>query len=592
MYFDTSAMVSAYNAGGTALLDKYISTAQALGYKVALTDAVQIELSRTYSGAMDGWVANNVNSNRLTLAPTSEGALLRASILGDPVPSNFTATNAGERSIAERLVGDSRENRISTVFSDDQKFWPNRQVTAEYDKAIKYNIDKVRYTNGEMLSNATLTGALTAEEAGSYRNALTTSAEPYKPGGNDYLKSKLPTDAQLVQLANGTPVEGVRTIGAFGRVLAFAGGAMVLLDAGMTTVKAATQLKEGDNIGAGETVSEFGGRVGGAILLGELGMLTFGGFGSVVPGVGTTVGGLFGMLVGGFIGGYLGEAGAKQLYGRIFRNGEPAPPINPEEIDPRLTDNRTILYTNTEMSDLQRTLFEAGYSRPQVNFFTETVKTRWLDLRSADPDAPIQNAIDDVLANPANFPAGSSQTFSRDTNGDGIADTRTTTVPGENETSIWTDRLDTSGRVVATEGIDMSFEGLLRTYAKTFDSQGDFTGQTSIDINSDRRGSIVSSRGTRIEFAAGTVEGINRAADTSPEITLSSSSGGATRTLTLDATSGAATYSVDGNAVVLDAGSELTLYTDGTLDAWNTFSDGVTRDIEKYSASADRQSTR
>jgi hypothetical protein len=158
------------------------------------------------------------------------------------------------------------------------------------------------------------------------------------------------------------------------RFLKVAGPVMVALDAATSYAKASGQWHAGQRDIAAETLSEFGGRVAGAFVGAEGFGLLFGGVGSVIPGLGTTVGGLAGAMIGGIGGAYLGERDAKQLCHQITEWGKNAHPKNqPTKPKDKLADLPPIGSNDPDLKELQENMYEAGFERAEVDLIGRIV---------------------------------------------------------------------------------------------------------------------------------------------------------------------------------------------------------------------------
>jgi hypothetical protein len=183
------------------------------------------------------------------------------------------------------------------------------------------------------------------------------------------------------------------------RTLKIAGPAMLAFDAATTYAKASDQWQNGAKDDAAETLAAFGGRVGGAFIGAESLGLMLGGFGSVVPGLGTTVGALVGGLIGGAVGAYVGEEKTKELCRQIIewahgRADASGPRLadqygeNIGQLSPVGDGSRD--FTQASVVQLQREMSRCGYSAPEANFVCELVSGRIVGEAARDPDAPWQ----------------------------------------------------------------------------------------------------------------------------------------------------------------------------------------------------------
>ena len=149
-------------------------------------------------------------------------------------------------------------------------------------------------------------------------------------------------------------------------------------------------------------MSEFAGRTAGALILGEALGLTFAGFGSVVPGLGTTIGALAGGIFGGVLGAGLGETGARALCDSIIhalnshagpgKNGErlaaQAPHSTPNagrgdlSIPPHVLEHKRHAFLNPHVRHLQKMMLRSGYAHPETNFVCKAVTGRLIARHS------------------------------------------------------------------------------------------------------------------------------------------------------------------------------------------------------------------
>jgi len=160
------------------------------------------------------------------------------------------------------------------------------------------------------------------------------------------------------------------------RYLKVAGPAMLAFDAATSYAKAAEELDKGNQEAAAKTLAEFGGRAAGAFVGAEACGLAFAGFGSVIPGLGTTVGALAGILIGGAVGAYLGEKGAHELCEQIiaWTKGGPAPerPLPPSALSPPRSHR-------LEVQKLQQAMLSMGYSAPETSIIGQLLDSPRLE---------------------------------------------------------------------------------------------------------------------------------------------------------------------------------------------------------------------
>jgi len=161
-------------------------------------------------------------------------------------------------------------------------------------------------------------------------------------------------------------------------VLKVAGPAMLAFDAATSSAKAADQWNKGNRDAAAETLAEFGGRAAGAFVGAEACGLAFAGCGSVIPGLGTTVGGLAGVLIGGVVGAYVGEKGAHELCEKIIAwtkgAAPPAPTAPPVASKPHAPQ--------PEVSKLQNEMRTAGYSPAEIDIIQKLFESPQLAGKS------------------------------------------------------------------------------------------------------------------------------------------------------------------------------------------------------------------
>jgi hypothetical protein len=414
LYIDTSAVLHAYRAGGINLLDKYAQLAKAKDLRLVVTDVVLDELfvrsvvrgRPGQSGAspdlvpLEKWLAKN--AAELT---TRERGLLedfRAGRLAE-----YTMDDRGERSIVEHLLSDADAHE-SAIFSDDTKFpgkltqWLREGKGTPADlRKVKFNIDRIVCTNPDMLASACKERIIHIPQHGKLVQSFRESCLPYnKDAPASYsraLDERFCDEGKLKRLRAGKAVAGARILGAFGRLMAATGVAFVALDTMTTAAQAATQLRDGDNEGAAQTVAEFGGRMAGAMAGAEGGAFVGAMLGSVVPGLGTTIGAIAGGAIGGMIGATVGERAAKAVIEGV--NGTPHPTI-----DPRLVDDSMRNYAEPEISALQKELYAAGYSNEEVNYVCSSV--RETGHEDASGSAGLPEAFASLADNIPNFEAG------------------------------------------------------------------------------------------------------------------------------------------------------------------------------------------
>jgi hypothetical protein len=174
------------------------------------------------------------------------------------------------------------------------------------------------------------------------------------------------------------------------RYLKVAGPAMMAFDAATTYAKAAEQWHAGQKTAAAETVAELGGRMAGAFVGAEAGVLLFGGLGSVVPGLGTTVGALAGAVIGGAVGAALGEKGAKELCDQIIAWGKGAHPAEHQPAQPPRTQSAH-RSSNAAIAELQNEMHAAGYGPAEIDFVGRVVGERIKSGAAATPKDVFQH---------------------------------------------------------------------------------------------------------------------------------------------------------------------------------------------------------
>ena len=407
---DTSAINHAYDAGGTKLLDAYKKLAKVHGLKLAVTDVVLDELFVRWAkrgtpppvkldparAKLQKWLL--ANAEKLT---TQERQLL-----GNFRADRFTdygGSDRGERSIIEHLLSNS-ESRKSAVFSDDTRFhnklaaWvtdkkiPNiPDVPLNAEKLIFTNPEKVIFANPDMLASACKEHIIHIPQherlVGKFREACAIFNKTLPGSYSAQLDERFREKADLQRLREGKPVKGVRILGAFGRLMAATGIAFVAIDTMATAAHAATQIRDGDNEGATETVAEFGGRMAGALVGAEQGAFLGAALGSVVPGLGTTIGAIAGGAIGGALGATIGEGAAKELLEAVHGNSH-------SPIDERLTDSTMRDYREPEIQALRNDLYDAGYSTEEVNYVCASVSA----AREAERPAGEADEVRDTLS--------------------------------------------------------------------------------------------------------------------------------------------------------------------------------------------------
>jgi hypothetical protein len=188
------------------------------------------------------------------------------------------------------------------------------------------------------------------------------------------------------------------------RFLKVAGPAMVAFDAATSYAKAAEQWRTGAKDAATETMAEFGGRAAGAFVGAETFGLLFGGFGSVIPGLGTTVGALAGAVVGGVIGAVLGEQAVKLYCQQVIDWAKGHPHAAGQETSPPATARpepaaAARRYDEPAVNALQQEMYAAGYETSQVDFACETVRDRMATSSGAGP----KNVFEQLGANLPDF---------------------------------------------------------------------------------------------------------------------------------------------------------------------------------------------
>jgi hypothetical protein len=405
LYMDTSAILHAYRAGGISLLDKYARLAQAKGLKLVITDVVWDELfvGRKERGpppevkpspkraALKNWLA----ANAIELA-TQERRLIddfRAGRLAE-----YVWDDCGERSIVEHLLSKSEPHK-SAVFADDTRFhnkltdWVKNKKIPNI-KTVNFDVKKIVFTNPDMLVSACKERLIHIQQYERLVSAFRTHCAPFNKNLPTNYSSTLDggfrEKADVQRLREGKPVKGVRILGAFGRLMAATGIAFVAIDTMTTAAHAATQLRDGDNEGATETVVEFGGRMAGAAIGAEEGVLLGAALGSIVPGLGTTIGAIAGGAIGGVVGATIGEQAAKDVLDAV--QGKSHPPI-----DERLTDSTMHEYREPEVQALQNDLYEAGYSTEEVNYVCGSVNAARDVARPAEGESELHATLS-VLA--------------------------------------------------------------------------------------------------------------------------------------------------------------------------------------------------
>jgi hypothetical protein len=381
LYMDHNGTKHAFEAGGTNLLDKYARLAEIKGLKLAVTDVVWDEIFVRWKErsppppvkltpaleTLDKWIS--ANTTKLT---TQERRLLedyRFGRLGD-----YDVNNRGERSIIEHMSSNPDPHK-SAIFSDDIKFHGEVAKWASNDKmphirALPCDVGKVIYTNPDMLVSACKEQVIHVDQyerlVGEFRKVSGPFNRELPKSYNRKFDARFLDRAGVERLREGKPVKGARILGAFGRLMAATGIAFVAIDTMTTAAHAATQLRDGDNEGATETVVEFGGRMAGAAIGAEEGVLLGAALGSIVPGLGTTIGAIAGGAIGGIVGATIGEQAAKDVMDAV--QGKSHPPM-----DARLTDSTMHEYREPEVQALQNDLYEAGYSSEEVNYVCASV---------------------------------------------------------------------------------------------------------------------------------------------------------------------------------------------------------------------------
>lgn len=177
------------------------------------------------------------------------------------------------------------------------------------------------------------------------------------------------------------------------RVLKVAGPVMVAFDAMTSYAKASEQWQAGAKADATETMVALGGRLAGAFVGAETMGMMFGGFGSVVPGLGTTVGALTGAVVGGVLGACVGEQKAREFCHQVFAwaaaqghdadRTAAAPLLESTIVAPASPAARE--FTQAPVAELQQQMYQSGYGDAEVNFVCETVSARIIGHADATP---------------------------------------------------------------------------------------------------------------------------------------------------------------------------------------------------------------
>ena len=404
LYIDASAINHAYDAGGTNLLDKYARLAQAKGLQLAITDVVRDELfvrsrergpppplKRSPSlAALEKWLS--VNAVELA---TQERGLLEAFRAGRR--TDYVLDDRGERSIVEHLLSKSEPHK-SAVLSDDINFhnklndWVKNEKIPNV-KTVNFDVKKIVFTNPDLLVSACKERIIHIQQYERLVDAFRKHCATFNKNTGSFsptLDGRFREKADVQRLREGKPVKSVRILGAFGRVMAATGIAFVAIDTMATAAHAATQLRDGDNEGATETVVEFGGRMAGAAIGAEQGVFIGAALGSIVPGLGTTIGAIAGGAIGGVVGATIGEGTAKELLEAV--QGKHLRPI-----DERLTDSTTRDYREPEVQALQKDLYEAGYSSEEVNYVCTSVNAARDVARSTEGESDLHATLS-VLA--------------------------------------------------------------------------------------------------------------------------------------------------------------------------------------------------
>ncbi len=330
LYLDAASLRYAYRAGDdTRLLAVFARTAKALGYELAVTDVVQMEVAATgdhHAQSILKWLKQNATEFRTNEGQIERDRLTTRSISrGVGRERGAESLNAGDRSIFERLEQDHAEGRRSAVYSDDGVFY--RPRPGDGDPMRPPRMFKACPTGGMLNSAATgwLDGQdpkpiLNAEEFEAFRAQLS-QLENLQ---GETAQSHFATPEQLAALQVGKPPLGARLLRHAAKTFVIAGTVMLAVDVLATAAEAATLSNRGDNVGAAKAVTALAGRLGGAIEFAEVGFV---------------VGGPVGAIVGGVLGAAIGEEAVRELW-RIVESaaaGSSDPP--PEAPDPRLTDD-------------------------------------------------------------------------------------------------------------------------------------------------------------------------------------------------------------------------------------------------------------
>ena len=401
LFSDAQALAYANRAGGTRLLELYAKTAAARGYGLAVTDAVLFEVLHGKDPVV-AWMERELAAGRLTLVSTQEIELLELHREGR-APPHYQPRNAGERSIIEAVTADSKRAPSHAIFSDDRNF-RNNQLMAAHAKATGFLPEKIVYTNPEMLNSALHAQTITAEEFQAFRQSYRDNVNVFKSGTANYspaLDKMFANDAQVDSLASRRPSAGLRLLGGFGKAFAVAGAGFIAVEAMTTAAKAAGELEAGKQREAARTVTEFGARMAGALVMGQEFALIGATLGSVVPGLGTTIGGLAGGAIGGILGAAIGDSAAKHFWERIdpqVAGAAPAGPVGHGALDPRLTDELPRDYPHDQVRALQQALYEDGHGSAAVNLVCTAVHGRIIGSSGPGP-APVAEALDGLARN-------------------------------------------------------------------------------------------------------------------------------------------------------------------------------------------------
>lgn len=308
IYLDTNALTYAWRAGGEELLGIYKASAEASGFKLAITDVVEFEINYgPLKDELTKWLAEQ----NILPEETAEGARYQANeqALGAGQPTgDYNPKNAGERSISEMAGKAKAAGQNVKVLSDD-KWFSNRKLLNQYGLTPEIGIN-----NADMLNESAISGKVSLEDFERFKGGFKTQP-PYDALGGSYsqrLDRFLSADEVLSIRDGGAISKGI--LPKFGHGLKVLGLASLFYDIGTSSADAAEAAKTGNTDKAANIMVRLAARIYFGFEAGLAGAALGGAIGA--PGGFTAIAG---MIIGGAVGGVAGAVAGDTAVDAIWQ---------------------------------------------------------------------------------------------------------------------------------------------------------------------------------------------------------------------------------------------------------------------------------